>query len=629
MQKIRVLPDILSNKIAAGEVVERPASVVKELLENSLDAGSTSIELSVERGGVGLIRIADNGQGMTPDDALLSLERYATSKIAKDSDLFAIKTLGFRGEALPSIVSVSSFELVSREKDRDSGIRIVAEGGRILDAMETGAAPGTVISVRRLFFNVPARRKFLKSEITEMGHIADTLLSTALSFPHVQFRLLNNGKTVRHLGAGDDFLRAVDVLGKDFEKNLYPVGQEGDGIRVRGWVASPDISRSNSQRIYLYVNGRHIRDRAVHQALCEGYRGRLMTGRYPVAVLFLEVDPEKVDVNVHPTKHEVRFSDGRAVWSLVRDAVSSALSFEDRAKWQAARLSQKEEREEMRTIVASRSVLGVEPEGEPVFRKTSENSSASGEMLESYEPVSITEKEEGKIREKQMDFSSEVSSSSRPSFTPKVSFPEKDDFLWKKKSFYSELRVIGQLHATYIVCESDNGIVLVDQHAAHERVRYEALRRRHEEGGGGASQQLLVPEVVELGYKEAAAALALIPELARLGLHVEPFGGNSFVIKAVPDILSHASLGDVFRDMAEDAASGGHTGNLAERIDESLILMACHSAIRANQKLQAREIEHLFTELDACLQPSRCPHGRPIWIQWDRRFLEKSFGRIG
>ncbi|MDL2286916.1 DNA mismatch repair endonuclease MutL, partial [Desulfococcaceae bacterium OttesenSCG-928-F15] len=429
MPKIRVLPDILSNKIAAGEVVERPASVVKELLENSLDAGSTSIELSVERGGLSLIRIADNGHGMTPDDALLSLERYATSKIVNDADLFAIKTLGFRGEALPSIASVSSFELVSRARERESGIRIRAEGGKILEAMETGAAPGTVISISRLFFNVPARRKFLKSEATEMGHIADTFLSTALPFPQVQFRLLHNGKTLRHLGSGDDLLRAMEVLGKEFEKNLYPVGQEGGGIRVRGWVASPDISRSNSQRIYLYVNGRHIRDRAIHQALCEGYRGRLMTGRYPVAVLFLEVDPDKVDVNVHPTKHEVRFSDSRAVWSAVRDGVSSALSFEDRAKWQAARLSQKEEQEEIRAIVASRSTRGLEPEGEPRFRKTSENSSASGERLEAYEPVAL-EGKDAEVREKPMEFTA-----GRLESTPlaaRVNLFEKDDFLWKK-----------------------------------------------------------------------------------------------------------------------------------------------------------------------------------------------------
>lgn len=626
MPRIRVLPDILSNKIAAGEVVERPASIVKELLENSLDAGSTSIELAVERGGLGLIRMADNGKGMTPDDALLSLERYATSKIAKDSDLFAIRTLGFRGEALPSIVSVSSFEMVSRERERESGIRITSEGGKILDVTETGAAPGTVISVRRLFFNLPARRKFLKSEATEMGHIAETFLSTALAWPQVQFRLLHNGKTLRHFSAGDDFLRVVDILGREFEKNLFPVGQEGEGIQVRGWVASPDISRSSSQRIYLYVNGRHIRDRAVHQALCEGYRGRLMTGRYPVAILFLEVDPEQVDVNVHPTKHEVRFRDGRAVWSAVRDGVSSALSFEDRAKWQAARLARKKEQEEMRTIVAGRTTRGMEPEGEPVARKTSENFSASGEMLEAYEPVSLEEEETGKVLEKQSDFFA-----GRPEGSPsptQTDFLGKEDFLWKKKSFYSELRVIGQLHASYILCESTDGLVLVDQHAAHERVRYEALRKRHDEGGG-VSQQLLVPEVVELGYKEAAAAATLLPDLMRLGLHVEPFGGNAFVIKAVPDLLSHASLGEVFRDMAESTAQGGYTGSLAERIDESLILMACHSAIRANQALKPEEIHHLFRELDTCMQPSRCPHGRPIWIQWDKRFLEKSFGRMG
>ncbi|MDY0164526.1 DNA mismatch repair endonuclease MutL [Desulfobotulus sp.] len=663
MPRIRVLPDILSNKIAAGEVVERPASVVKELVENSLDAESTLIEVAIERGGLGGIRVSDNGRGMGPDDALLALERYATSKIASDADLFSIRTLGFRGEALPSMASVSRFELVTREKEAASGVRIVVEGGRILDVTETGAAPGTVISVKNLFFNVPARRKFLKTESTEMAHIADTLLSLSLGFPDVQFKLVHNGKILRHLGAGDPFLRAVDVLGKEVEHHLFPLDHQGPGIRVQGWVAAPEIFRSSTQRIYLYVNGRHVRDRSVYKALFEGYKGRMMTGRYPVAILFLHVDPHRVDVNVHPTKHEVRFSDGRAVWAAVRDGVAQALCVEDREKWRHPEISRKKNLEVMRGIVATHGraqerLSGEEPEtglAEGLQEKAAffvENSGTSestedGKLGAGPDAGALSESPPPVSREHPADGMREAVSASLPRRVQGAeSLPMAEKFglalsgrrteireaLWERKSFYADLRVIGQLHNTYILCESDAGLVLVDQHAAHERVRYEALRRRHEEGQG-LSQQLLTPQVVELGFREAAAAEELLPVLARLGLHVEPFGGNSFVIKAVPDLLSRGDLGQVFRDMAEEAGRGGagagSAGGVAEALDECLILMACHSAIRANQALKPEEIRELFQALDACAQPSRCPHGRPIWIQWEKRFLEKSFGRLG
>ncbi|TYT74980.1 DNA mismatch repair endonuclease MutL [Desulfobotulus mexicanus] len=657
MSKIRVLPDILSNKIAAGEVVERPASVVKELVENSLDAGSTSIEVAIERGGLAGIRVSDNGHGMGADDAMLSLERYATSKLLTDADLFSIRTLGFRGEALPSMASVSRFELVSREQDAPSGVRIVVEGGRILDVTETGAAPGTVISVKNLFFNVPARRKFLKTENTEMGHIADILLSVSLGFPDVQFRLLHNGRVLRHLAGGDAFVRAVDVLGKEVENHLFPVEHRGAGIRVSGWVASPDISRSTTQRIYLYVNGRHVRDRSVYKALFEGYKGRMMTGRYPVAILFLDVDPDRVDVNVHPTKHEVRFADGRAVWAAVRDGVALALTGEDNRKWQVSSVSRRESLEEVRNIVATHGAVssrhgeGLGPlsgenvsgndlkdgagsassfsaEAAPLAGEIVRESAESGDPGHAFSPEAMfsgkeeQREEAGEIRQERPRFSGQGGS-------PGVfSAQDPQGRLWEKKEFYSELKIIGQLHNTYILCESDAGLVMVDQHAAHERVRYEALRRRHEKGKG-LSQQLLIPQVVELGFRETDLAWELLPLMEALGLYVEPFGGNSFVIKAVPDLLSHGDLGQVFADTVAEMVAEGHTESYVEAVDQCLILMACHSAIRANQALKPEEIRHLFHELDACAQPSRCPHGRPIWIQWEKRFLEKSFGRVG
>ena len=336
MSRIRILPEILSNKIAAGEVVARPASVVKELVENSIDAGSTRIIVEVEQGGRKLIRVSDNGQGMGRDDALLCLERYATSKIAADPDLFAISTLGFRGEALPSIASVSRFTLVTRETNADVGTQIEVAGGRMKNVSDVGAPPGTLITVAGLFFNTPARRKFLKSIDTEMGHIADTIASMALCRPAVQFRLSHNNRIVKSWApAAEPMDRVADVLGAAIKRELYPVEGGAGDIHVSGWIASPRMNRSTARGIYLFVNGRWVKDRVIQHALFAGYAGRLMKGQYPVSVLFLKVPFDQVDVNVHPTKHEIRFFRQKQVHDTVREAVADALRQSDPTRWRA------------------------------------------------------------------------------------------------------------------------------------------------------------------------------------------------------------------------------------------------------------------------------------------------------
>ena len=325
MSRIKILPEILSNKIAAGEVVERPASVVKELLENSIDAGSTRIIIDIENGGRSLIRISDNGSGMNHDDALLSIERYATSKIHNDTDLFSIRTLGFRGEALPSIASVSRFSMITRDRDSETGTHILADGGRIRNVSEAGTPIGTMIEVKQLFFNTPARRKFLKSTNTEMGHIAETISGVALGRPEIGFQLVHNGKKIKTWPlAKDPFDRVSAVFGQDIRSDLHEIELKTEDASVFGWISSPSLTRSSSQKIYLYVNGRFIRDRGLQHALFEGYRGRLMKGRFPVAVLFIQVPYEQLDVNVHPTKHEVRFTGYRKVYETLKASVFKA-----------------------------------------------------------------------------------------------------------------------------------------------------------------------------------------------------------------------------------------------------------------------------------------------------------------
>ncbi len=337
MSKIRILPEIISNKIAAGEVVERPASVVKELVENALDAGSTKIVVEAEKGGRSLIRVSDNGSGMNRDDALLALERYATSKIFTDADLYSIQSLGFRGEALPSIAAVSRLTLVTRESEAAAGTEIRVAGGKILKVADTGAPPGTMVTVESLFFNTPARRKFMKTVTTEMGHIADVANSIALGRPEVFFRLVHNGKTLKSWPPAADRLdRVAEVLGTDLRAELYPVGRQADAVSVDGWVSSPRVFRSTSRGVFNYVNGRFVRDRVIQHALFAGYRQRLVKGRFPLAALFVTLPSGEVDVNVHPTKHEVRFAQQRLVHDLVQTAVAETLDREDRPMWKGA-----------------------------------------------------------------------------------------------------------------------------------------------------------------------------------------------------------------------------------------------------------------------------------------------------
>ena len=618
MSTIRILPEVLANKIAAGEVVERPASVVKELVENALDAEATRILIDIENGGRTLIRVADNGAGMRRDDALLSVERFATSKIHTDEDLFAISTLGFRGEALPSIAAVSKMTLVTRHGTSDSGVEIRINGGKIVHVGEAGAPPGTMISVAQLFYNTPARRKFLKGVATEMAHIADVAAAMALGRPQVHFKLTHNGRTVKQWSkAGDGALRTADVLGQVAGADLIALGAVSGSLKISGYLGPSRLARSTSRGIYLYVNGRRVRDRVIQHALFDGYSGRLMKGQFPLAVLFLELPFDQVDVNVHPTKHEIRFADQRAVHDCVRDQVAAALASAEKRLWALPESPPPDRLEDMardmepyripRPRGMDLQVSSPEPFVYQVRQDRSDDPPAGRQARATISPVPPAE---------------HAPAAPYP-VSETASAKSQQSALWQAGGF-ADLEVIGQCHGTYIICQSPRGLILIDQHAAHERIVYEQLK-----AGAGRidAQRLLVPETVELGFAEARAMAPLIPRLNELGLELEPFGGQTFAVKSVPVLLDDRDIGRVIVELAEKAVEVGLAGDPEKILDACRMVMACHNAVRANQRLSTEQIHRMLQNLDRCQNPDHCPHGRPTWIQWRVRDLEKQFKR--
>ncbi|OEU84590.1 MAG: hypothetical protein BA865_00650 [Desulfobacterales bacterium S5133MH4] len=577
MPRIRILPDVLSNKIAAGEIVERPASVVKELVENAIDAESTRIVVEIKGGGRTLIRVSDNGVGMDRDDALLSVERYATSKIYKEKDLFSIATLGFRGEALPSIASVSNMEIVTRAASSEVGAKIIVEGGKIKDVAEIGVPKGTVISVNRLFYNTPARRKYLKTEQTEMGHISDTVTRMALAWPGIHFRFLHNDRVLGDWSATQTPLhRIVDVLRKDSESRLYEVDFKDGNVQVQGFVASPDISRTTPQRLYVYVNGRFVRDKVLHHAVMEAYEGHLMKGKFPLVVLFVNLAHDQVDVNVHPTKNSVRFEAPKQVHDTVTRAISESLQRFDRPEWGQTQIGKPAQQPMPYRLLPPHGAVS-EPKPEPASRTCSHT-------------------------------------------------PEAAPQLWPEK-YFASLRVIGQLHNTYIVCESEDGLVLIDQHAAHERVLFETLKAAYSRSSV-ATQGLLVPETLELNHREAGILESLLKDLLDMGLEIEPFGGNTYLVKSVPALLAGRPVKTLVAEIVEKAAEIGLASGLHRGVDQCLTIMACHGAIRANQMLADEQMKALLEQLDTLEHASHCPHGRPTYVHQRLRQIEKDFKRI-
>jgi DNA mismatch repair protein MutL len=608
--KIHRLSDDLANQIAAGEVVERPASVVKELVENALDAGATKVRVEIDQGGLARIRVTDDGEGMSPADALRAMERHATSKISRIDDLAAIGTFGFRGEALPSIASVARMNLVTRTHDSDEGTEIIIEGGGLPKVKPAGAAAGTSIEVRDLFFNVPARRKFLKATGTESAHVGEAVLLAALSRPEVSFVLARDGRVAReYLRAGSRKERAARAIG---EEKLEPcIGERGD-LKIEAHLASPERARAGAVALYIFVNGRAIKDRHIARAVAQSYGSVLEPGRYPVGVLYIDLPPELVDVNVHPQKAEVRFADARSVLDAVTRELYAATS-------------------------RAFAIPALGPPSRPWLKPNSgfrnDRSSTipppSGSMPESIfpfasRPQSFTNEVMPELaRGGAYEFVPEQNQKSL-SLAENIAPGDSAD-LFARAGFYSGLTYLAQARATYLVCEGDDGIYVLDQHAAAERVTFDRLRRTF--GARAiASQRLLVPDVIELGAREMIALEEHANEIALLGVEVRAVGPTSIAVHAVPKILSRAHPEKLVRDLiAEMMREAGRPFGGA--VDLVLATMACHGSVRAGDALSREEATTLLRALDTVDFSGHCPHGRPVVTRLAFSELERRVGR--
>jgi DNA mismatch repair protein MutL len=602
-QNIQILPEALCNQIAAGEVVERPASVVKELVENALDAGAGCIRVEVEKGGKRLIRVTDDGCGMGREDAFLCLERHATSKVRSEQDLFRLRTLGFRGEALPSIAGVSRLTLRTRTADHLAGWEIQADGGTIRRTGEVGTPAGTSIEVRNLFFNTPARRKFLRRDETELGHVGDVMTRLALGHPGVRFRFAHDDRVLWEVNRQTALReRAAELLGRAAVRDMVPLDVTGgDGLRLHGLVSRPNLSRSGNSGMYTFINGRFIRDRVVQHALAEGYRHLLARGRYPVVVLFLELDPAQVDVNVHPTKHEVRFRAQAGVHDFIMQSL--------RERLQAATPQSPSRRD----AVAAK----------PTLPKRPGTSERVAEPAFSY-PVAQTEAPSSPRQEESL----EPLESAKPDEPGDSVFrmPEQQVGTEGAEGFFSSLEVIGQYQRSYLVCQANGELILIDQHAAHERITFERIKKQYQ-AKDVERQLLLFPLVMEFEFRQARLIDEMAEQLHQLGFDLEHFGGNSYALKGVPRLLHEADSERLMRDVVEDLAVIGASERVDDALECILLKMACHGSVRAHQRLAPAEMKALLVELDRTPFNGNCPHGRPTFLRWSLAELERLFKR--
>jgi len=575
--KIQILSDNLASRIAAGEVVERPASAVKELIENALDARASEIVVGVEKSGTTLIRVADNGEGMGAEDLAMAVERHATSKLTVEADLFRIATLGFRGEALPSIASVSRMEIVSRPKDAATAHLLSCAGGARKELRPTAAATGTTVFVRDIFFNVPARRKFLKSPATELSHICDVINRIALAHPAVHFRLEHDERTVADYAAvAQPRDRMQQVLGRDVVRDIAPFNCRRSELSVQGFLSAAPGSYPNSRYLFTYVNRRYVRDKVLTHAVLQGYENLLMKGQYPAVVLFLDLPFEGVDVNVHPAKYEVRFRHQAEVHTAVASGVRDALK-------EAAK--------------------------EPAMR-------ASFTYAEPFQGV----------REVALPY--QTGSTAAQGFAHAAG----DSFITplrtnERNGYFSSLQILGQILGCYIVCASAHGLALIDQHAAHERVAFEKLRRQLETGQV-STQTLLLPQTLELNAGEISLIEASFEALKTFGFALEPFGPGTYAITEAPALLPEGDYTQLVRQMVADLADVDTSTKLRNHLEERLATIACHSVIRANRSLEFDEMGALLRNLDEIDFATQCPHGRPVRIEISREDLERMFKRV-
>jgi DNA mismatch repair protein MutL len=663
MPEIRQLPPSVVNKIAAGEVIERPASVVKELLENAVDAGATRIDVSVEKGGTELVRVADNGCGVVPEQLVLAVTSHATSKIRDADDLFGVRSLGFRGEALASIAEVSRFLMRSRTGGDQAGAELEVIGGQLGQVVPCGTPVGTILEVRQLFYNTPVRRKFLRATQTEMGHVTEAFTRIALAFPNVHFTLQHNDRPIHDLPPVLSWReRIIKFFGLEIADALIPVEGSDGVVTVSGFVANPSLSRANNRLQYFFLNGRHIRDRALQHALGEAYRGLLLTGRFPVAFLQLQIPADSVDVNVHPTKLEVRFQDGGRIYSqLLGTLRQKFLSTDLTAQVRTGPLAV--DQDPAAALDAGQAQQQREQLTQWARGQSAPSPGLTGPAASGPETPEL--QAPPRPRQPQLDFQDASRPGAAPAFRP---FPDS-----RLAGYPAGPRLPGgepnphlaapppapapadaspplaespgrppspsvasppvvtragmQVHNRYLITEDDQGMVIIDQHALHERILYEQLREKVL-AGSLEKQRLLVPEPVTLTPAEAATALESREVLKQMGIEIEPFGGDTVLVSSYPAMLANFNPAEILRQLVEQLMAGGKTPNRRDLLDELLHMISCKAAIKAGDRLTPEEITALLEQRHLFQDSHHCPHGRPTALVFTREELDKRFKRI-
>lgn len=644
MNKIKVLPDNLANQIAAGEVVERPASVVKELVENSIDAGAKQVQIDIELGGRRLIKVVDNGEGMTRDDAILAFERHATSKIKELEDLGRIATLGFRGEALASIASVAKVELITKTEQDAVGTQVLIEGGKLVDVKDAARVTGTTISIRDLFFNTPARRKFMRSEATENYHLTNIATHYALAHPEIAFTLNNNGREVLRASAARDLReRAYQIFGPNLIESLLHVeGGREYVAKINGYVSAPRERRTTRDSQYFFINQRFVKDKLLARALSEGFRAVLPHGVFPVAFLFLDVPVEEVDVNVHPAKTEVRFRRAEAVKDVVAEAIRQTLASNGIAP-QPTVLDSFDEKESDMAAVAAQGTSSLE--------LTQQKIEFAAERKESFEDAVVQEKESFSVDAFSNDFETQAKLKSGEAVVTSVTVSQSDtqkipeyrgspryvvmppvDSALKlvkevePETLTASIVPVGQLHESYIIAVDGEGLLLVDQHVAHERILFDKFRKK-ENDRSVESQNLLLPETIDLTPAQAAAFDIVEEELESLGFSLMRLSGRTLAVKSVPADLPVKEIRNLLSEILETVDREKRGNSIENLRDDIAASLACKAAVKVNMKLTHEKMQWLIDNLLVTSSPTTCPHGRPVILRLTIKDIERGFHR--
>ncbi|HEM4484246.1 TPA: DNA mismatch repair endonuclease MutL [Streptococcus suis] len=632
MSHIIELPEILANQIAAGEVIERPASVVKELVENSIDAGASQIEISIEEAGLKMIQITDNGEGITPDEVALALRRHATSKIKSQSDLFRIRTLGFRGEALPSIASVSQMVIETATADSAHGLHLEAKGGVIEKEEPVSRPVGTQITVSDLFYNTPARLKYVRSQQAELSHIVDVVNRLSLAHPEIAFALVNEGRElIRTAGTGKLRQAISGIYGIASAKKMVEIEAEDLDFQISGYVSLPELTRANRNYISIFINGRYIKNFLLNRAILEGYGSKLMVGRFPLAVISIEIDPYLADVNVHPTKQEVRISKEKELMTLIREAISQALKEQDLIPDALENLAQSSTRPKVKAeqgtlplkepkiyydTIKQDFFLKPDVVAEDVKPLEEDRQEIVGSPVEN-KPTSVQFAERQSVESEDQE---------HPNLSAKELAKLADKLDREETSAFPELEYFGQMHGTYLFAQGKTGLYIIDQHAAQERVKYEYYREKIGQVDNSA-QQLLVPYIFEFPQNDALDLVHKMDALRQVGVNLEEYGANQFILREHPIWMKEEEIESGIYEMCDMLLLTDQV-SIKQYRAELAIMMSCKRSIKANHALDDYSARDLLRQLSYCQNPYNCPHGRPVLVHFSKLDMEKMFRRI-